>query len=99
MVKLFADDTTILKVGNDLVTLVNDFSSSIINQIEWCKFNRIDINWSKTKIMFVTNKRNICVPESILIDNNNVEVVNNFKLLGVTIDNKLSFEKYVSDNK
>lgn len=34
---------------------------------------------------------------SILIDNNNVEVVSNFKLLGVTIDNKLSSEKYVSD--
>ena len=70
MVKRFADDTTILKVGNDLVTLVNDFSSSIINQIEWCKFNRIDINWSKTKIMFVTNKRNICLPKCIKIYKN-----------------------------
>ena len=47
--------------------------------------------------MFVTNKRNIYLPAHIIIDENNVEVVNCFKLLGITIDNKLTFQKYVSD--
>ncbi|CAF1009815.1 unnamed protein product [Brachionus calyciflorus] len=88
MVKLFADDTTIL---------ISEFSCSINKLIEWCKFNRIDINWNKTKIMFLTNKRNICLPKSINVDKNNVEVVNCFKLLGITIDNNLSFQKYVSE--
>ncbi|CAF1049554.1 unnamed protein product [Brachionus calyciflorus] len=97
MFKLFADDTTILKVGNELSSVISEFSCSIKKLVEWCKFNRIDINWNKTKIMFLTNKRNICLPKSINVDNNNVEVVNCFKLLGITIDNKLSFQKYVSE--
>ena len=34
------------------------------------------------------------VPTVIPIDNSQVKVVENFKLLGVTIDNELNFEKY-----
>ena len=44
--------------------------------------------------MFVTNKRlGKKTPTVIPIDNSQVKVVENFKLLGVTIDNKLNFEK------
>ena len=48
--------------------------------------------------MFVTNKRlGKKTPTVIPIDNSQVKVVDNFKLLGVTIDNKLNFEKYSRD--
>jgi hypothetical protein len=47
--------------------------------------------------MFISNKRGIKYPTSILIDNESVEVVDNFKLLGVNIDNKLNFKKHVSN--
>ncbi len=56
----------------------------------------LDLNWSKTYFMFVTNKR-INLPNEIAVckDINGkdiqVSVVNNFKLLGVTINNKLNF--------
>jgi hypothetical protein len=49
--------------------------------------------------MFITRKRNQNLPNSILINGNNVEVVNSFKLLGITIDNKLDFGKYAGDIK
>ncbi len=42
-------------------------------------------------IIFVTR------PNEILINNNKVEIVSNFKLLGVIIDEKLSFDKYTCD--
>lgn len=58
--------------------------------INWCKFNRVDINWCKTYCMFI-NKTRITTPNEILFDNKCVQVVNSFKLLGVTIDKKLSF--------
>jgi hypothetical protein len=54
--------------------------------------------------MFVTNKR-IKLPKEIAVckDINGkdiqVSVVNNFKLLGVTIDNKLNFSDHVSNVK
>jgi hypothetical protein len=96
---LFADDTTLSKTNEKLDLLLNDFYRSIQKLIDWCKFNRLDINWKKTKIMFVTNKRNIILPNEILIDNNQVEVVDSFKLLGITIDNKLNFLEYVGELK
>ena len=61
-----------------------------------CKFNKLDINWAKTDFMFVTNKR-IKAPKEIEISAGiSVRVVEQFKLLGVTIDNKLNFETYAS---
>ncbi len=34
--------------------------------LEWCEFNTLDINWSKTFFMFVTNKR-VKLPKEINI--------------------------------
>ena len=96
---LFADDTTLSVESNNLDTLLSCFNISTEQLLEWCKFNLIDINWHKTKIMFVTNKRKIALPTSVNIDGNCVEVVSVFKLLGVFIDNKLTFTQHVCSVK
>ena len=46
--------------------------------------------------MFISNKR-IKPPTSLIIADNTVEVVDIFKLLGVTIDNKLNFLKHAAN--
>jgi len=107
MCKLFADDTTLGDVDKDLNTLINRFVEKLKVFLEWSKFNKLDINWSKTYFMFVTNKR-IKLPKEITIGteivNNktvdiNVNVVTSFKLLGVTLDNKLTFSEHCSNIK
>ena len=45
--------------------------------------------------MFITSRRKICLPANIEVDGNFIEVVDKFKLLGVTIDNRLNFLQYV----
>lgn len=52
--------------------------------IKWCKFNRLDINWSKTYAMFVTNKK-IELPTELNIAGNQIQIFNSIKILGVTI--------------
>ena len=105
--KLFADDTTLGDYDKDLDTLINRFVKKLKVLLEWCDFNKLDINWSKTYFMFVTNKR-IKPPKEIIIDtkivNNKtvdikVSVVTSFKLLGVTLDNKLTFIEHCSNIK
>ena len=49
--------------------------------------------------MFISNKRKIVYPEHIEIQNNQVQVVIQFRLLGITIDYKLSFDKHVGELK
>jgi hypothetical protein len=53
---LFADDTTLYQSGENLNKLIVKFKSDIASLRVWCEKNRIDINWSKTLVMFVTNE-------------------------------------------
>ena len=60
---------------------------------DWYSKNKLDINQTKTYFMFITNER-ITLPKTIVIEDAEIEVVQKFKLLGVTIDNKLNFNNY-----
>ena len=93
--KLFADDTTFYKNGKDMSQLISSFKKYLEPMIEWCKLNRLDINFKKTYCMVITRKH-VIIPKVLLFNNTEIEVVESFKLLGVTIDNKLNFAKYVS---
>ena len=94
--KLFADDTTLYKSGSDFEKLKLEFFKDLEQFTNWCHFNKLDINWSKTHFMIIT-KRRISMPESLRFNGSEIGLVNSFKLLGVTIDNKLNFLEHVSN--
>ena len=103
--KLFADDTTAHLSRETYTTLIADFDVYINDLIIWCQHNQLDINWTKTKAMFITKKMDttnntrtrLTLPHTIKIGSVNVEVVRSFRLLGVTIDNKLNFLTHSSN--
>ena len=64
--------------------------------MEWTNYNKLSINWEKTKFMILTNKH-VETPAEIKLENNLVEVVSSFKLLGVFIDNKLQFNEFTQN--
>lgn len=76
-------------------TLIKKFHRETGRLLEWCRFNRLDINLKKTFIMFVTNKR-IKPPKSILTNESIIEVVSRITILGVIVDNKLNFMEYAA---
>ena len=112
---LFADDTTLYESSSlSLDDLIKRFSRKFYHLFDWIKYNKLYINWSKTKFMFITScKLNTCFvtlpaekfflktkslfyrPCFIDLLGNQVEVVTEFKLLGVTIDEKINFEPHV----
>ena len=58
MCKLFADGTNLGDVYNDLNTLIiNRFVEKSKVSLEWCEFNKLHLNCSKTYFIFVSNKR------------------------------------------
>jgi hypothetical protein len=71
---------------------ISAFKAVLKGLNEWCKHNRLYINWSKTFLMLITNKR-VNLSE---FDVTKIQVVSKFKLLGVIIDNKLNFKEHVS---
>ena len=96
LIKLFADDTTIYQSGENVESVISSFNKNLSPLFDWCKFNLLEINWSKTYVMFVHNKR-LKVPEYVTLNGYNIKTVTEFKLLGVLIDDKLNFKKYVSN--
>ena len=87
--------------------MIKRFVNKLKYFLEWCEFNALDVNWDKTFFMFVTNKR-VKLPTEILVNTKivngkivetKVRVVSSFKLLGVTIDNKLNFSEHCSNIK
>ena len=89
------DDTTLLFDDNSLDSVIKKFNFFSQRLIDWCNHNHLQINWSKTQAMFVSNKR-FNRPKDLKIDENTIEIITNFKLLGVWIDNKLNFNYYAS---
>ena len=94
-VKLFADDTTIYNSSENFSDLIIQYEHDVSNILEWCNKNRLDINWSKTFFMVITNKRTK-IPDSLIIKGHNIKLVKEFRLLGVMLDNKLNFNTHVS---
>jgi hypothetical protein len=93
--KMFADDTTTCYTNISLSSLFSNFNLSVVKIQEWCCHNRLDINWDKTKIMFIHIKKKITLPATYKFENFSIEVVSNFKLLGITIDNNMNFLDHV----
>jgi len=82
--------------GEKLDGLISRFESIIKQLLNWCSKSRLDINWNKTFFMVIRNKR-IKIPDNFTFNDITIKCVNEFKLLGVTIDNKLSFDAHVSN--
>ena len=76
--------------------LINEFEKRSKSLLDWCEINHLDTNWPKTFAMFITNKR-IKLTLTISLNQQEIQVVQAFKLLGITIDNKLSFATYVAN--
>ena len=94
---LFADDTSLFWVNESIVKLISCFKQYFSGVFDWIDHNKVFLNWSKTKFIFLNYKNikklNNSLPKSLEIQENLVELVSDFKLLGCTIDNNLTFEK------
>jgi hypothetical protein len=97
---LFADDTTITIVADSVSATKHKFDN-VINRLEtWIDHNRLFLNCSKTKAMFLVDRRDKDnYPNEISFKDNVIEIVKHFKLLGVEIDRMLLFRQLINDLK
>jgi len=91
---LFADDTTLYSANKTLDLTISSFKKDFENVYNWISLNKLFINWTKTKFMLVSRTKHP-ISTHIELFGNKVEMVNEFKLLGVTIDKDLNFSKFV----
>ena len=91
------DDCTIIKYADDTIILgkiVNDNYEGYVTQVkkfvDWSKQNFLELNVKKTKeIIFDFRTNNKHIPDLLIIEEENVERVNQYKYLGFMIDDQL----------
>ena len=86
----YADDTTLILNGLDLVNLADAMNNALNRLSIWCRYNGLSLNSDKTKFMIFTNVNTFVVPD-LKIDGRSIEYVTHFKYLGLTLDHRLKF--------
>ena len=98
--ELFADDTTIHSSHSNLNNLLLSLQESINNLLQWTELNHMSLNSYKTKHMTITTRQkrqNISSRMPLYIGNEKIVEVATHKVLGVTIDNNLSWTNHVNE--
>jgi hypothetical protein len=85
----------LIKYADDLLTYcifnnLND-DNTVDSIQEWTKKNRMRLNIDKTKHMIIN--QTTAGPTNITINNNNLEQVENYKLLGSILNDKLDYDE------
>ena len=92
---LFADDTTILRSGNDIKLLNKEVNHELIALSQWFSINKLSINLEKTQCMLFTNSKSF---RNITITLNNVSIkqIHSARFLGVYIGDKMTWKDHIS---
>jgi hypothetical protein len=106
---MFADDTSCLTAGPKLPDLIEKANIEIQKVANWFRSNKMAINTSKTKVViFHTKGKSMDTNGKVLLFNENeidiqnepklispIERVTSYKILGVIIDENLTFDFHV----
>ena len=94
----YADDEVILVTGSDLEK-IKAVAQEALNEIN-TGYKELGLNYSPTKckLMLSTAKQNV-VPPNITLNGEQLEYVDEFKYLGVTITKNLFWDKHLSNTQ
>ena len=92
----FADDNTISSEEVSIEKLLQTLEKESIAATDWFKENEMIVNPDKFQAIIIKRNSNMEDQYTLNIDGNQVNSEKSVKLLGISIDNKLSFEEHVS---
>ena len=92
----FADDNTLSAFANNLNNLIEKLESDSDKAIEWFTDNHMIANPDKFKAIIVQKDRRDTSGIKLNINNTEIFSEKEVDLLGIAIDNKLSFDPYIS---
>ena len=98
-VQLYADDTVVYTVGQDLNVVKRDLQQSLNCLDEWCQSNKLTLNPGKTKLMSFGTRHAIkkTNQQALYLGGKKLQNVSTFKYLGFTLDSTLTFKSHLAD--
>ena len=92
----YVDDSTLYTSGTKSLEVQTNFQSSLNSILDWCTYNNMLVNPTKTKCMLIgpKNKSTSCKLD-LRINNVPIENVESHKILGVHVDKHLSWAVHI----
>ena len=87
---LFADDTCLLGTN----CTIEELQADLLAVSDWLQNNKLTLNIKKTCQLILTLEKSASSP-NVYLNNENLNVLNSCKYLGVFLDNKLSFKPHI----
>ena len=95
----YADDTTLYISGETLEIIQRNLQVALDCLAKWCKCNGMVINTTKTKVMLITTHQKraslINGQLSLQLNDNELNMITNDKVLGIIIDHNLTWSQHV----
>ena len=91
----FSDDNTLSSFAKSVTLLVEILTTESQNAIKWFSENKMIVNPDKFKSIVIHKSNQTSKPKQFLIGNDVVEVASSVKLLGIHIDDQLSFNLHI----
>ena len=70
-----------------------NYTQEVMSFVDWCDFNHLVLNVTKTKEMVIDFRKQIKSLDLIVIKENDVERIETFKYPGIVLDNKLTWKQ------
>ena len=95
---LFADDTCSVLSNTSISNLESNCNRELTKVLNWCNANKLQINPVKSTAVLIPSKLNAAnVSLNLVYNDETILCRNSCKYLGVTIDNRLSFQLYIQN--
>ena len=95
-ISMYADDVSILSSSTDLRIAERQTQTAVDTVVSWSKLWKLNLNGTKSEVsVFTLSKLDKDWFPSIEIDGNNIKYEPHARLLGVTLDRRLTFKKQV----
>lgn len=95
-VQMYADDTVVYVHGSNITQVAEKLTNSMVNITAWLKHSCLQLNTSKTVAMlFTKSNNNFSVKPGVFLSGERLQIVLEYKYLGVLIDSKLSFKSHI----
>lgn len=93
--QMYADDTVIYVHSRNKKTAGDELSDAMTNVANWLTSSCLHLNISKTVCMFFSKSANKEPEPAVLVAGRKLQIVNEYKYLGIVVDSQLTFKTQV----
>ena len=93
-VQMYADETVLHVHAENKQLATERLSAALVHVYDWLRNSCLHLNTNKTVCMFFSRNSTDPVHPNIFINGSSIQVVSEFKYLGITLDSNLTFKKH-----